>query len=237
MRSTFSPERLVAFQSWTAVRARFVEDTVRRAVNRGVSRYVILGAGMDSFAYRHSELSPEVHIIEVDHPLSQAWKQRRLAELEISLPENVTFLGVDFETQSLREALEAAGIDFQQEAVISWIGVTMYLAHTAIEATLQVLADFPPGTQLVLSYDQPPDVLNDAGRALLADVSGTAAKLGEPFISLFRQEEIDHLLEKHGFRSLAHFGAAEATSDYFDGNDMGMPGVQRLVVAAVVERA
>jgi len=233
MRARFGPERLLAFQSWTAVRARFVEDVVLRAASSGVRQYVILGAGMDSFAYRHPELGHGLQIYEVDHPMSQVWKQQRLAELSLPLPDNVTFVAVDFEKQALDEALEAAGFAFGELAVVSWIGVTMYLAREAIDATLRVIARCRPGTQLVLSYDQPPEVLAESGRALLADVSGTAARLGEPFVSPFRPEELDDLLTDHGFGSITHFGATEAVRDYFGGTDRGMPGVQRLAVATV----
>lgn len=236
MRRTFSPEYLLAFQSWIAVRARFVEDLVHRAASGGVHQYVILGAGLDSFAYRHPQLSHVLRVFEVDHPLSQVWKQQRLEELHVPLPDNVTFVAVDFERQSLREALEAAGFSFNQPAIVSWIGVSMYLVRDAIEATLNVVATGRPGTQLVLSYNPPPEVLSDSGRALLGAVSGTAASLGEPWISLFRQEEIDQILEQHGFGNITHFGAADAAREYFGGKDRGMPGIQSLAVAILAER-
>jgi methyltransferase (TIGR00027 family) len=172
-------------------------------------------------------------IFEVDHPFSQAWKRRRLYELGIGLPRNVVFAEVDFETQSLSDALVASGFALDQPAVISWIGVTMYLAHDSIVATLDTIARCAPGTRAVLSYDQPPDVLNEKGRGLLAEVSGTAAKYGEPFISLFRRDEIEQLLVGHGFDSVAHFGAEEAAVRYFGGKDVGVPDVQRLVTVVV----
>lgn len=109
----------------------------------------------------------------------------------------------------------------------------MYLAREAIDATLDTIAGCSPGTRLVLSYDQPPVALDERGRALLADVSGTAAQLGEPFVSLFRHEEMERLLLDHGFNSVAHFSTAEAEHDYFRGVDMGMLDVQRLATAIV----
>ncbi|MBV9281732.1 MAG: class I SAM-dependent methyltransferase [Chloroflexi bacterium] len=236
VRETFSPTHLLAFQSWIAVRARFVEDVVHRAASGGIHQYVMLGAGLDSFAYRHPELSRVLQVFEVDHPLSQARKQQRLEELHLPLPDNAKFVAVDFERQSLREALEAAGFSFNQPAVVSWIGVSMYLVRDAIEATLNVAASGRPGTQLVLTYNPPPEVLSDSGRALLAALSGTAASLGEPWISLFRQEEIDQMLEQHRFGSITHFGAAEAMREYFRGKDRGMPGIQSLAVAILGER-
>jgi methyltransferase (TIGR00027 family) len=227
------PDRMHAFQVWSAVRCRFVEDFVESAVAAGISQYVMLGAGLDSFAYRHADLLERLTVFEVDHPFSQAWKRRRLDELGIMLPSNVVFAAVDFETQSLSDALVASGFAPDKPAVISWIGVTMYLAHESIVATLDTIARWAPRTRAVLSYDQPPDVLDEKGRGLLAEVSGTAAKYGEPFISLFRRDEIEQLLVGHGFDSVVHFGAEEAEVRYFGGKDVGVPDVQRLVTAVV----
>ncbi|HEY6378493.1 MAG TPA: SAM-dependent methyltransferase [Candidatus Dormibacteraeota bacterium] len=236
MRANVTPDRLHAFQGWTAVRSRFVEDFVVSAVAAGVSQYAVLGAGIDSFAYRHAELLERLTIFEVDHPFSQTWKRRRLDELHITLPRNVVFAAVDFEAQSLGDALKASGFALDQPAVVSWIGVTMYLAREAIDATLDAVASCAPGTRIVLTYDQPPDVLDEKGRALLADVSGTAARYGEPFVSLFRRDEIERLLAEHGFDRVAHFSADEAVHRYFGGTYGGMPDVQRLVTAVVAER-
>lgn len=237
MRANVTPDRLHAFQAWTAVRSRFVEDFVDSAVAAGVSQYVVLGAGIDSFAYRRADLIECLTIFEVDHPLSQAWKRNRLDELNFTLPRNVVFAAVDFETQSLGAALRASGFGFDKRAVVSWIGVTMYLASEAIHATLDTVASCAQGTRLVLTYDQPPDVLDKRGRALLADVSGTAARYGEPFVSLFRRNEMERLLVEHGFDSVTHFGAKDAVQRYFGGTDVGMPDVQRLVTALVAERS
>jgi methyltransferase (TIGR00027 family) len=237
MRANVTPDRLHAFQAWTAVRSRFVEDFVDSAVAAGVSQYVVLGAGIDSFAYRRADLIECLTIFEVDHPLSQAWKRNRLDELNFTLPRNVVFAAVDFETQSLGAALRASGFGFDKRAVVSLIGVTMYLASEAIHATLDTVASCAQGTRLVLTYDQPPDVLDKRGRALLADVSGTAARYGEPFVSLFRRNEMERLLVEHGFDSVTHFGAKDAVQRYFGGTDVGMPDVQRLVTALVAERS
>jgi methyltransferase (TIGR00027 family) len=231
MRARATPDRIQAFQAWTAARSRFVEDFVVSAVEDGIAQYILLGAGLDSFAYRHPELAHRVTIFEVDHPLSQAWKQRRLDELQVSIPHNVVFAAVDFERQALGDGLIAAGVDFGRPVVVSWIGVMMYLARGAIDATLNTIAGCSPGTRLVLSYDQPPDAIDEKGRALLADVSTTAAQLGEPFVSLLRRDEVERLLLEHGFNSVTHFTTGDAERDYFRGADVGMPDVQRLATA------
>jgi methyltransferase (TIGR00027 family) len=233
MRKRGTPERIRAFQAWTAARSRFVEDFVVRSVDDGITQYVLLGAGLDSFAYRRADLADQCTVFEVDHPLSQAWKRDRLDELGVTIPHNVVFASVDFETQALRDGLSEAGVDFGRRAVVSWIGVTMYLERTAIETTLNAIGGCMAGTRLVLSYDQPADVLDEQGRALLADVSGTAAQLGEPFISLLRSEEVERLLIDHGFDAVTHFGTPDAAKDYFPGSEIDMPDVQRLATASV----
>jgi methyltransferase (TIGR00027 family) len=233
MRANTTPERLEAFQAWTAARSRYVEDFVVRAVDDGIRQYILLGAGLDSFAYRRSDLADRVTVFEVDHPLSQAWKRGRLDELGVSIPDNVVFVAIDFETHALRDTLSAAGFDFRLRAVVSWIGVTMYLERAAIDETLDTIGDCATGTHLVLSYDQPADVLDERGRALLAAVSGTAAELGEPFISLLRPEEMERLLMGHGIDAVAHFGTPEAARDYYASSAISMPDVQRLATAVV----
>jgi methyltransferase (TIGR00027 family) len=237
MRARASAERLDAFQAWTAARSRFVEDFVVRAVDDGIAQYVLLGAGLDSFAYRRPELADRLTVFEVDHPLSQAWKRDRLDELQMPIPRNVIFAPVDFETQSLRGGLITAGFDFGCRAVISWIGVTMYLEHDAIDATLETVGACTRGTRFVLSFDQPADALDEQGRALLADVRGTAAQLGEPFVTLLRRDEVERLLIGHGFDAVGHFGAPDATRDYFSDAGVGIPDVQRLATAVVARPA
>jgi methyltransferase (TIGR00027 family) len=127
LRAELPAQMLVALSRWACSRARLPEDIVERAVAEGIRQYVILGAGLDSFAYRRADLLDRLRVFEVDHPASQAWKQARLAELGIHHPTNLVFAPVDFETQTLRQGLEAAGFDFGAPAVFSWIGVTMYL--------------------------------------------------------------------------------------------------------------
>jgi O-methyltransferase involved in polyketide biosynthesis len=109
----------------------------------------------------------------------------------------------------------------------------MYVVREAINATPESVASFAPGTRIVVSFDQPPDVLDDKGRALLTDVSGTAARFGEPFLSLLRRDEIERMLVHHGFSSVTHFGVGGAVRRYFGGVDLGMPDVQRLATAVV----
>ena len=133
---------VAAVSRWVCVRARFAEDIVERAAAAGVGQYVILGAGLDSFAYRRRDLLDRLRVFEVDHPATQRWKRRRLAELGARSPAGLVFAPVDFERQTLRQGLEQAGFDFGELAVFSWVGVTMYLTLDAISATLATVACF-----------------------------------------------------------------------------------------------
>jgi len=234
LRAELPGPSLLSFCRWLCVRARVPEDVVERAVGTGVRQYAILGAGLDSFAYRRRGLLDRLRVFEVDRPSTQAWKRRRLAEEGVGCPANLVFAPVDFERQTLREGLEVAGFDFGAPAVFSWIGVTMYLSLEAIRATVATVAACPAGTRLVLTYNLPRAALEGLGQALDAVVGGIAAELGEPMISLFEPVDIEGLLRGEGFGEVAHFGPAEAIRTYFAGRtDVRFGGAQRLVVATV----
>jgi methyltransferase (TIGR00027 family) len=234
LRDELSAEDLLAFSRWLCVRARLAEDVVERAVAAGKRQYAILGAGLDSFAYRRPDLLARLRVFEVDHPASQGWKRERLAELGVELPANLVFAPIDFETQTLRAGLLAAGFDFAAGAVFSWIGVTMYLTLAAIEATLETVAACPPESRIVLSYNLPPSVLQGQGLAMQRRMSRLAGGMGEPWISFFTSGEAEALLRSCGFGDVEHFGPAEAIRTYFDDRpDVRMWIPQRLLVATV----
>jgi methyltransferase (TIGR00027 family) len=225
---------LLAFSRWMCVRARLPEDIVEQAAAGGIGQYVILGAGLDSFAYRRGDLLGRLRVFEVDHPATQAWKRRRLAGLGVELPARLVFAPADFERQTLREALELAGFDFGQLAVFSWVGVTMYLTVDAIHATLATLAQCPPGTRVVLTYNQPAAALAGSTAQIAATFAGLAAEMGEPFISRFLPGEIAQLLRGHGFGEITDLGADEARAAYFPGKaNVEIAGAQRLVAATL----
>jgi methyltransferase (TIGR00027 family) len=225
---------LLAFSRWMCVRARFAEDIVEQAAAAGVRQYVILGAGLDSFAYRRGDLLDRLRVFEVDHPATQRGKRQRLAELGVASPASLTFAPVDFERQTLREGLEDAGFDFGQLAVISWVGVTMYLTLDAINATLATLAGCRAGTRVVLTYNQPPAALRGTTAQIAAAFAGIAAEMGEPFVSRFLPAEIGQLLRGHGFGEIADLGPRQARATYFHGRaDVEIAGAQRLIAATV----
>lgn len=234
LRAELPSQGLLSFSRWVCVRARLPEDIVERAVADGVGQYVILGAGLDSFAYRRGDLVDELRIFEVDHPASQVWKRLRLDEIGVGVPRNLVFAPVDFERETLREGLEAAGFDFTAPAVFSWIGVTMYLSLNAITRTLTTVAECPAGTRIVLTYNRPQSALQGLGLALNSAIAKIATEMDEPFVSSFEPAEIEKLLRRLGFDEISHFGPEEAIRTYFAGrDDVQFGGNQRLVVATV----
>jgi methyltransferase (TIGR00027 family) len=226
---------LLAFSRWVCARSRFAEDLVEQAVARGVEQYVILGAGLDSFAYRRHDLLDRVRVFEVDHPASQTWKRDRLSELDVTVPDNLVFAPVDFERQTLRHGLEGAGFEFGRSALFTWIGVTMYLTVDAITATLASIAQSLPGTQVALTYNQPHSALDSFAAAVTSTFAEIAREMGEPFVSLFLPAEIEELLRRQRFGEIVHFGSEEARAVYFDGRaDVDIAGAQRLMVGTVM---
>jgi methyltransferase (TIGR00027 family) len=203
-------ETFIGFSRWICVRTRLAEDIVEQGAAEGARQYVILGAGLDSFAYRRRDLLDRIRVFEVDHPASQAWKRTRLRELAVDVPANLVFVPVDFETQTLRDGLVTAGFDFGAPAVFSWIGVTMYLTASAIEATLETVAQSRPGSRIVLTYNLSPVALREVGLGTANWFAGLAAEMGEPFISLFKPAEFEALLRNRGFDDIVHFGPEEA---------------------------
>jgi len=154
----------IRMRVFIAARTRFAEDSLAAAVERGVRQLVVLGAGLDTYAYR-GEMRERVRIFEVDHPATQAWKRRRLAEAAIPLPSRFTFVPVDFERETLPGGLEAAGFDPAQQTFFTWLGVVPYLAVEAVWSTLSFIASLSQGAHVVFDYSDPPDTLTPEMRA------------------------------------------------------------------------
>lgn len=234
LRQELPASALLAFTRWICVRSRVTEGIVERGAADGVGQYVILGAGLDSFAYRRRDLLEHIRMFEVDHPASQQWKRRRLRELRIDPPDNLVYAPIDFEQQALRDGLTDAGFDFDARAVWSWIGVTMYLTTDAIRATLATIAECPPHTRLVLTYNLPSAALTGLSLILDTTMRATVGELGEPMISLFTPTEIEQVLRDLGYDEITHFGPEEARDNYFPGrDDVHFGGAQRILIATV----
>jgi methyltransferase (TIGR00027 family) len=184
-------------------RSRYTEDRLAEGVRRGIAQYVILGAGLDSFAYR-SDPGGQVRVFEVDHPATQRWKRRLLTDAGIAIPGSVTFVPVDFEAESLADRLVAGGFDPSRPALVSWLGVTMYLTREAIGQTLAVIGGFAAGTEIVIEYMLPAELRDAAGDAYAEAVMPVAAERGEPWLTFLSPQEMSALLQEHGFGLIEH---------------------------------
>ena len=193
------------------VRSRFAEDALARAVHDGVSQYIVLGAGLDTFAYRNP--FPALRVFEVDHPTTQAWKHELLAEARVGIPANVTYVAVDFERDTLTERLTIAGFDATAPTYVSWLGVTMYLSDDAIAATLRSIASISQVT-LTLDYSVPTESLNWMERMIRAQIARRVARLGEPFRATFTPEAMHAALRHAGFNDIEDLDTAEMNARY-----------------------
>ena len=211
-----------ALRAFMAVRSRVAEDALARAVDRGVAQYVILGAGLDTFAYRNPYPHPTLRVFEVDHPATQEWKRRRLASAAIAVPASVTFAPLDFERQTLADGLERAGFNRHAPAFFSWLGVTMYLSDDAFALTLAYVASMPEGGGLVFDYAVPRKSLSWMSRLALDAISRRVARAGEPFRTFFDPTALRDRLLKAGFRSVDDLGKDELNARYFEGRPDGL---------------
>ena len=202
---------LAGTRAQATCRSRFTEDQLALAAARGTAQYVILGAGLDSFACR-SELAGRLRVFEVDHPATQQRKRALLAAAGLAEPPTLTWVPVDFETDELIAALTAAGLDPAAPAFVSWLGVTMYLTAEAIGATLASLSRLAPGSELVADYMLTAD-LRDADGVAYADlIMPDSERRGEPWLSFFTPEQMTGLLTRHGFTGVRDVRQRDAVS-------------------------
>jgi methyltransferase (TIGR00027 family) len=202
---------LAGTRAQATCRSRFTENQLALAAARGTAQYVILGAGLDSFACR-SELAGRLRVFEVDHPATQQRKRALMAAAGLAEPPTLTWVPVDFETDELIAALTAAGLDPAAPAFVSWLGVTMYLTAEAIGATLTSLSRLAPGSELVTDYMLTAD-LRDADGVAYADlVMPDSERRGEPWLSFFTPEQMTGLLTGHGFTGVRDVRQRDAVS-------------------------
>jgi methyltransferase (TIGR00027 family) len=205
-------------RSHVLLRSRFAEDALAHAVTVGIRQYIVLGAGLDTFAYRQPAWASQLAIVEVDQPASQKAKRAALAAAAISVPSNVRYADIDFERETLAAGLERCGVAMDAPSFFSWLGVTMYLTRDAIEAVSRTVASFPSGSTMVLTFAQP-RAEDDRARAELAQ---GAAAVGEPWLSYFTPEEIEALLRDAGFSSVAFLERHDAMLRYYAGRPDGL---------------
>lgn len=217
-RPDMNPEFTSRFRAGIVARARFVEDLVAEQAERGVRQYVVLGAGLDTFAQRRPELASRLGVFEIDQPGTQAWKRRRLVELGFGVPDFLHLVPVDFEAgASWRERLVASGFDARAPAVIACTGVSMYLTKDAVAATLRDAAAFAPGSTLAMTYLLPADLGAPEERAGRDASERGARASGTPFKSFFAPEEMLALARDAGFANARTVPAATLAERYFAG--------------------
>jgi len=225
-RPDMDPHFTARFRASIVARARFIEDLVAAAAGResrrGVTQYVILGAGLDTFAQRRADLGGRVQVLEVDQPGTQEWKRQRLTELGYQIPGWLHLVPFNFEDGDWRRQLAAAGFDPGLPAVVASTGVSMYLTTEANAATLRQLAKFAPGTTLVMSFLLPGELLAEEDRAGLAISQRGAAAAGTPFRSFFAPQQMMALAREAGFTDVRHVSSADQNARYFAGRADGL---------------
>jgi len=208
------------FRAFMAARSRYVEDQLKDAVSKGVEQYVVLGAGLDTFAYRNP--FPSLRVFEVDFPATQEWKRSMLAEAAIALPTNMVFVPLDFEHKTLAEGLSDAGFDAARPAFFGWLGVVPYLTLEAFRATIGTIADMTSGSVVSFDYAFPPETLSPPRRLVFDALSARVAAAGEPFQLFFSPEELEAELRRMGFRRIEQIDSEHLNALYFAGRADGL---------------
>jgi methyltransferase (TIGR00027 family) len=197
-------------------RSRFAEDELSAAIRRGVRQYVILGAGLDTFAYRNPYSSIGLKVFEVDHPATQEWKRQQLNATKIPIPETLTFAPIDLESQSLADLLQEAGFRTDEPSLFSWLGVTMYLTREAMMATMEYISSSTPsGSGIVFDYVIPPSSQNFIRRLVFGLLAQRAAGAGEPWQSFFDPNSLITDLKAIGFTQTENIGPDEINARFF----------------------
>jgi len=212
-----------ALRLFLVARSRVAEDALAQAVAAGVRQYVLLGAGLDTFAYRNPY--PDLRVFEIDAPVTQAWKRDLLRRTRIAEPPSLTFVPIDFETQSLPEQLAAAGFLAGERAFFSWLGVTMYLTADAIMGTLRYVAGRPPGSGITFDYLTPPHRLPWMRRIGFHWLARRLAAAGEPWTTWFESDTLDRQLRVMGFSKLENLDGPGLDRRYFGGREKRLGGV------------
>jgi methyltransferase (TIGR00027 family) len=211
-----------------AVRSRYTEDVLAGLAAEGVDQYVILGAGLDTFAYRNPY--PGLRVFDVDHPATQAWKRERLVQTDIAVPASLTFAPIDFERERLSDVLMRGGFDPARPALFGWLGVVAYLELEAIRDVLRFVASCAAGSTIVFDYAIPPDRLQPHHRARFDELAGRVASLGEPWRTFFDPADLEASLRGLGFSEVEDVDADALNARYFQSRADGLiiEGVGRM---------
>jgi methyltransferase (TIGR00027 family) len=217
------------------LRARYAEDCLAEAVERGVRQYIVLGAGLDTFAYRQPSWADALRIYEVDELVTQRWKRDRLKAAGIDVPSNVRFVPVDFEQSPIPEALAASDFSFDHQAFCSWMGVTQYLSEDAIEATFGFILSLTSGSQIVFSILLPHDAVPEPEATRMATAARRTAEVGEPWLTRRMPDKVSTRLRSMGFSDVVDLTPEQARDRYFRDRTDGLRERhgERLMLATV----
>jgi methyltransferase (TIGR00027 family) len=205
-------------------RARFVEDVAKEQIGKGVKQYVLLGAGLDSFAQRNTEISSQVDIYEIDQPNTLAWKEKKLIDNGYTITDNLHFVPVDFETSSWWTELLNKGFDITQTAFVSCSGVTLYLTKEAIIDTLKKMTLLASGSTIAIAFYLPLEQLDEEDQPMQEIANKGAEDSGTPFVSFFPVEEIVKLANEIGLKEVQTISTKDMIENYFkDRTDQLVP--------------
>lgn len=228
----YTPAMQAAARGFVCARQRYVEERLERGAFR---QYALLGAGLDSFAWRRPDLARRQKVFEIDHPASQAFKLARAAAVGLPRPASVSYVAIDFEKETLKSALTRASFDWAAPTLFCWLGVTMYLTTEASEATLKTVAACGPGTEIAFSWCPDDSLLSALDRETKAIFAKMATSFGEPPDTTYTEESLKALVERCGLRLIDCPSRADIAARYFAGRSDGLApyGMERVAIAAV----
>jgi methyltransferase (TIGR00027 family) len=227
-RSEFYFPGVMAMRTHIVLRSRYAEDCLHNAYESGIKQFLILGAGMDTFAYRQPEWANELHVVEADHPASQANKLEHLADAGIKIPNNVSFLKVDLELDDLEAVFAQSRLDLSKPVFVACLGVLVYLTQETIAKIFRFIGSLPKGTEFVFTASQK---RTDKWSAMTAE---KVAQAGEPWISHFNFDTLENELKASGFNQVVFFSPEEAKRRYFSDAKVRIPPPQRCSLIKVV---
>ena len=231
-------ERVRPVSTFVVVRSRYTEDCFEQLIGEGYHQYVMLGAGLDSWALRNEV--PGVSVFELDHPATQQWKESRIIARMGAIPSHLSFIPIDFESESIGDALSDPCFDAASRTFVSWLGTIYYLTPRTIETTFTSLANAcSPGSRIVFDYFEPKNTMSPADLRLFEDVDQGGTRRGEPLQTLMTSGEMAKLLHSTGFSVVEDLSASEITDRYLSGRSDGLdlPGFARLCCAEVTAPA
>jgi len=209
-----------SLRAFVAARSRFAEDHLGEAWSRGVRQYVVLGAGLDTFAYRNPY--PDLQVFEVDFPATQAWKRKCLEDGGIAIPRSLTYAPIDFEKNTLPDGLASAGFKSDAPAFFSWLGVVPYLAEQTVMDALRWIASRDSQNGVAFDYAVPRSSLNFFHRLAFDALAARVAAAGEPFVSFFDPAKLVHDLRHMGFKRIDDLSSEQINGRYFSGREDGL---------------